>query len=123
MSNYRLILGIIGVLVLIIFWSSIESKTDCESFISGIKSEKYNGIVTEKYIDSINHMYKKVILKNSSKTNIILLDDEKSGLFRYLKNGDSIFKKNNSLKVHIKRNTSDTIFNLDYYCLTEINDK
>ena len=70
----------------------------------------------------MSHMYKKVILKKRSETDVILLDSEESGLFDYLKNGDSIFKKGNSLEVHIKRNTYDTIFNLDYYCLNKISD-
>ncbi|WP_165499106.1 hypothetical protein, partial [Gramella sp. KN1008] len=71
--------------------------------------------------DSMSHMYKKVILKKRSETDVILLDNEESGLFDYLKTGDSIFKKGNSLEVHIKRNIYDTIFNLDYFCLKKIN--
>ena len=118
MNKYKLILGIIGVILLMVFWNSTDKKFDCEQIISNIKSQKYRGKVVEKFIDEDQHNYKKVILRKDSETQVIFLDQEE-GLFEYLRKGDSITKKENDLNVKIVRGKIDSIYHLDHYCLTQ----
>lgn len=119
MKNYSLILGLIGIVVLTIFWNSFENKPDCDEFLSQIRSERYSGIIIKKFIDKDQHNYKKVILKKDSKTQVILLDQEEGGLFEYLEKGDSISKKGGELILKIVREEKDSIYKLNYYCLTQ----
>jgi hypothetical protein len=120
LKNSKLLLTISGIIILIFFWITVDSELDCDSFIEKEKLEKYSGIITEKYIDQNDHNHQKVILDKNSGTDVIILNWETSGLYEYLKVGDSITKNSGTLELKIRRNYSDTIYNLSFFCLTKI---
>jgi hypothetical protein len=119
LNKYSLILGIIGAILLIVFLNTSDKKIDCDQFISRMKSVRYNGIIIKKYIDTNQHNYKKVILKEDIETQVILFDQEEGGVFQYLEKGDSISKKDGDLTMKIVRGEKDSIYKLNYYCLTQ----
>jgi hypothetical protein len=119
LNKYSLILGIIGAILLIVFLNTSDKKIDCDQFISRMKSERYNGIIIKKYIDTNQNNYKKVILKKDIETQVILFDQEEGGVFQYLEKGDSISKKDGDLTMKIVRGEKDSIYKLNYYCLTQ----
>jgi|TARA_R100000541_G_scaffold54364_2_gene62844 hypothetical protein len=79
------------------------------------KEYTYSGLVTNKFIDSEQHNYRTVIIRNDEKSDIFLLDFETSGLFEFIQVGDSIFKKKNSLNLRLKRYQLDTIIKMQIY--------
>ena len=61
MKKFNFILGLVGVIGLAFFLGTAGSKVDCKSLIQNEKSDAYNGLIIEKYIDQDQHIYKKVI--------------------------------------------------------------
>ena len=102
---------------LVIFWSTIDPRIDCESLIGNQKAESYTGTITRIFVDHDQHMYKKVVLNKSVGSEVVLMNWDSSGLFEYLKVGDSVAKETETLEVKIWRNNTDTLYNLTYKCI------
>jgi predicted house-cleaning noncanonical NTP pyrophosphatase (MazG superfamily) len=112
------VLGIIMIIAgVIIFIMSPSTKENCINSYSELRSESYIGIVTKKYVDKDEHYFITVEIKLKDEITSWILDNDKSGLYDYLKIGDSIVKKNGTYKVRIYRKSKvDTVFILDYGC-------
>jgi len=118
---YHALLGVIGV---IIFYALIlNDRSDCETIQNRYTLEKYSGTIIEKFIDKNQHNYHKIIidenigLEKSIGIRTLTFDFEISGVYDYLKIGDSITKTNINHNLKIKRNNKDTIWNMKFYCV------
>ncbi|MEM8507827.1 MAG: hypothetical protein AAF717_08355 [Bacteroidota bacterium] len=108
------IIGIIAVTVW--YFLKVPSlKIAPEKIIENYKKENYSGVVVEKYIDDQQHGYHKVILMEKDEERTILLDDDISGLFNYIKKGDSLEKSSGSLRVKLKRRNLDTLITMKFF--------
>ena len=74
----------------------------------------FRSSILDKYIDHENHNYKTCILLEGTDTLILYLDFDKSGLFEYLRKGDSIFKKPGDSLIIVKRGNISKRFYLKY---------
>ena len=97
---------------------SCDNLTQKEFFDKIVYDEyhsNYEGIVTEKYIDKLNHARPIIIIRHK-----IFGDNKKdfvfhsSGLFDFIKIGDTLTKKTESLKINLKRKNLDTIIRLNF---------
>lgn len=87
-----------------------------------IRSEKinrdvllaFNGVVLDKYIDVINHNYKTCLIHANNDTIKVLLDFDRSGLYSYINEGDSIIKRSGTPKIIVIRNNISKEFVLRY---------
>ena len=75
----------------------------------------YSGVVTNKFIDSSQHLYKKVFIKEKYGTKIVLFNGEVGGMFDFIKIGDSISKKEGTNEVRVRRKKLDTVISLRFY--------
>lgn len=78
---------------------------------------KFNGTITNKFVDEKDHNFKKVVITDKIAPKIIRLDYENPELFLFLQKGDSIVKKVNSLNFQVIRNNFDTIIRFDFQYL------
>ncbi|WP_308993993.1 hypothetical protein QLS71_015295 [Mariniflexile litorale] len=97
---------------------SCDNLTQKEFFDKIVYDEyhsNYEGIVTEKYIDKQNHARPIIIIRHEifgdNKKDFLFQNPE---LFDYIQIGDTITKKNESLKMNLKRKNLDTIIKLDF---------
>ncbi|MCL5130564.1 hypothetical protein [Algibacter sp. L4_22] len=104
--------------ILAVGLNSCDNLTQKEFFDKIVYDEyhsNYEGIVTEKYIDKKNHARPIIIIRHK-----IFGDNKKdfvfqsSGLFDFIKIGDTLTKKTESLKINLKRKNLDTIIMLDF---------
>lgn len=74
--------------------------------------KKYKGIITDKYIDSCNHVYETLDIRlvDSSEYYIPPYGDQYDSFYDYVQVGDSIIRKNWGFKVYIKRDSIETSF-------------
>ena len=119
-TNLIILLSIISILIIgwiIIskFLDSVYENSPDKKASEYYKEYSYEGIVSNKFIDNEQHNYQTVLIQNGQKTDKLLLDFETSGLFEFIKVGDSIFKKKNSLKLKLVRFELDTIIELKIY--------
>ncbi|PQJ15335.1 hypothetical protein BST99_05920 [Aureicoccus marinus] len=75
----------------------------------------YSGVVTNKFIDSSQHLYKKVFIKEKYGTKVVLFNGEVGGMFDLIKIGDSISKKEGTNEVRVRRKKLDTVISLRFY--------
>lgn len=97
---------------------SCDNLTQKEFFDKIVYDEyhsNYEGIVTEKYIDKQNHAKPIIIIRHkifgNNKKDFVF---QSSRLFDFIKIGDTLTKKTESLKINLKRKNLDTIIKLDF---------
>lgn len=77
--------------------------------------DNFSGVVVNKYIDSSQHNFKKIVIKNSfNQEREIRLDYEWHRLFHFIEEGDSLSKKEHSLGMRLKRDKMDTLIRLNF---------
>ncbi len=117
MTIYRKIWGIlyfVGIIgVLIFFISQPSSEELCLQQYKNEKNVFYNGVVTNKYLDSLEHNYKTIIL-NNHKT--LWMNWDESGLYEFVQPFDSIVKNSGSYEVKLFRDSMRFTFTIDYGC-------
>ncbi|PKQ46752.1 hypothetical protein [Confluentibacter flavum] len=98
--------------------NSCDNLTQKEFFDKIVYDEyhsNYEGLVTEKYIDKQNHAIPIIIIRNQifgdNKKDFVFQSSE---LFDFIKVGDTITKKRESLLINIKRKNLDTLIKLDF---------
>ncbi|MGW9685079.1 hypothetical protein [Flagellimonas sp. 2504JD1-5] len=74
----------------------------------------FSGVVSKKFIDWEQHGFRKVVLVNQSETREIRLDYEWSGLFKFIKVGDSVTKEKKTLDMRLRRRELDTMIRLNF---------
>ncbi len=112
----------IGILLsgipLVIGLNSCDNQTQKEFFDKIVYDEyhsNYDGVVTEKYIDKENHARPIVIIRHQIFDNIKKdFVFQSSDFFDFIKIGDTLTKKNESLLINLKRENLDTIIKLDF---------
>ncbi len=79
------------------------------------REAQYSGYVIKKYIDSTQHNFKTIVLKEKKDVSSILFDFEIGGFYEFVQVGDSISKQSGALKIYLKRKDFDTIVNIQIY--------
>lgn len=117
MTLYRKIWGIlyiIGIIGVVIFFiSQPSSEKICIQQYEKEKSVYYDGIVTNKYIDSTEHNYRTIILSNHKS---LWMDWDESGLYEFIEVNDSIVKDTGSYEVRLYRDSIEYNFIIDFGC-------
>jgi energy-converting hydrogenase Eha subunit H len=99
-------------LILIFFIIIYQSE---KNFKEETKNIRFKGKVITKYNDKNDHNRAKFgILLYNGKTFVYDLENDKSGLFEYVIQGDSIEKESNGTKVRVFNSLKDTIFILEF---------
>jgi hypothetical protein len=115
------ILSRIGLLIAFIFLVAGIIKKDnekvCDTY-KDFKKSTFNYLVVNKYIDSTQHSYPTLILKdkNGNQFKDIDLVSDNSSLFDLLSVGDSINKERQTDLVRIKNGKIDTTVKVDLGC-------
>ena len=123
----KLLLKALVLLVVIIIIMSYFKSCGNEIFIPEINDSKckkfdrlkflvISGVIDSVYEDKKSHLVNTVEILTSEGRQKIYLEYDKSGLFNYLKRGDSIQKAYGKYEVKVGRSDSIVRFNLDYGC-------
>lgn len=98
--------------------NSCDNLTQKEFFDKIVYDEyhsNYQGIVVEKYIDKQNHARPIIIIRHQkfgdNKKDFVFQSSE---LFDFIKIGDTMTKKTESLKINLKRKNLDTVIKLNF---------
>ena len=125
--KYFFLLGLLNILsrvaliILFIVFVAGTIKEDnaalCDSY-KDFKSDTYDYLVINKYIDSNEHSYRTLVLqsKEGYQFKSTDWDYDKSNLFNFLSVGDSIKKKKESAIVRVINRKADTTFKVDFGC-------
>jgi hypothetical protein len=111
------ILSFIGLLIGTIFFIFTGISNTCSAY-RDFKNYEYNYIVVNKYIDSTQHSYPTLILRDSlgNQFSSTDLNFDRSGLFDILSIGDSIEKKTGTGLVTVSNSKLDTTIMVDFGC-------
>lgn len=116
----KVIISIIFVIFLIILFSNINDNYFFNRSICREKREKYilkiDAIVTAKFIDSLNHNYNTLILKDTTtgRQMKLYIINESGGFYKNVTTGDILIKESESLIIrNLSKNRIDT---LKYKC-------
>lgn len=125
--KYFFLLGLLNILsrvvllILFIVFVVGSIKEDnaalCNSY-KDFKSDTYDYLVVNKYIDSNQHSYQTLVLqyKDGYQFKNTEFDFDKSNLFNFLSVGDSIKKEKGSAIVRVINKEVDTTFKVDFGC-------
>ena len=105
--------------VILAFWFAYQVKNSptCQEYMQQHLSEQYSGIVVEKFVDSMNHNNKTILIRTQrGQFNKQIYNKDKSGLFEYVELADSITKKHSTYRVDVYRNSRNQTFHIDYQC-------
>jgi hypothetical protein len=104
--------------ILTIGLNSCGNQTQKEFFNRIVYSQyhsNYEGVITDKYIDKYDHGRRIIVIEEKifgeNKKDFSFLSSE---LFRFIKIGDTIIKKNKSLSINIIRKNIVTNIKLDF---------
>ncbi|WP_321515220.1 hypothetical protein [Marinifilum fragile] len=110
---YIILCSIILFALYILFGSNPKKKR--LSYLESIRSTHLKGIIVDKYIDHNNHNYKIIKCRNFNNEEIVwFLNYDKSLFFEQVMIGDSIIKKQNSIKILIIRDDISKEYTLDF---------
>lgn len=127
-KNYLLLgvseifLDLVFITTAILLFLSLPSFNDnsCRAF-ADFKNQEYKAVIVDKYYDKKEHSYPTLIYKDQNGNKIInqnlILDN--SGLFDYVRIGDTLTKKKNEEYIQIKSAKVDTMIILDFGCNTK----
>jgi hypothetical protein len=110
-----LILGFITI-IFFVYLAKKKSKEDCIRVREQYLNAEYNGVVSNKFKGKENHAAKTLIIKGKTEKKFFRKYRDISGLYEYVRVGDSIYKPNGSLDVKVIRGKRDTIFSIDLEC-------
>ena len=99
--------------------SELRINTECVLYDDFVKL-KISGIVSKKYIDSLEHNYPTLELKDFSgrASNKITLQLETSDLFNKIKISDTMFKERNTDSVFVIRSRQKELLSkVDFGCI------
>ena len=114
----NVIAGAVFLLVFIVFFWLQPSIKDinCNHFKS-LRNVTYNGVVINKFIDSTQHNYPTVVIRQIDNSIYKFdLTHDKSGLYGFLLIGDTLVKRKGSYNINVSRYEMEKTFELDYGC-------
>jgi hypothetical protein len=79
----------------------------------------FNGVILQKYIDSTQHSYKTIVIKNfgNTKPQELLLDFDRTNTYNMLKIHDTIYKEIHNDSLFIVRNNQKRLLSkIDFGC-------
>jgi len=92
----------------------IISLLSCQDYCSDYFYPRYfNGALTNKYIDDLNHATKMIKVVKDDSLYEFAVDDKLLEFWEYIELGDSIFKKQDSNEILVKRGKDERSFNLN----------
>jgi len=116
----KVIFPIIVLILIVLFTLTVNdsyffNKAICKEK-KALYTPKFNGIVVNKFLDSTNHRYQTLLLRDSTSQNIlkIYFINEKSKFYLNVKKGDYIRKESGSLI--ISNMTTGIIDTLKFDC-------
>lgn len=93
----------------IVYNSIFNDVVDWSNYFEYKKSQLYDGIVVNKFVDFKDHAIEKIVLENNFTFNLISTE-----WYKKFDTGDYVFKEKGSLIIKlIKKNTQDTLY-FDY---------
>jgi hypothetical protein len=117
--------NIVSVIVLVIFFSWVYfftpsyNDSQCNK-LKDFKKLYINGVVIKKYIDSQEHSYPMIFIKNFNSNDTVNLNlvFDTTNLFNVLKESDTVYKDRNKLDLYISNNGKSVFFNrIDFGCI------
>jgi hypothetical protein len=111
MLKFQLFFGLFLVIAFTISYLTKEYRMDVKN--NKFSKLELSGYVEKGYFDSANHLNQTVIFNKFSEE--LIMDRDASRMFYYVKNGDSIFKKKNSLKIEVYNVENQIkVFNINF---------
>jgi lipopolysaccharide export LptBFGC system permease protein LptF len=116
--EYKIIIPLIAIIIIFLFnylvpdsFYSWRKSSECR-LERDMKNAEYSGVVEEKFLDTNNHNIKTIKLSND----FIEIYQNHNNFFEMVEVGDSIYKKNNSLRFDIFRQDSSFSIIIDFRC-------
>lgn len=92
-------------------------KDHCKEAYKLLESKEIKGIMISKYLDKANHAFKTIELRTNISVEKWVIDADKSGLYQYILEGDSLVKQSDSYEVRLYRDgVYNRTFIMDYKC-------
>ena len=104
------------VAILVLAYSYLESSEKHCSGINYYKELSWNGKVTDKYLDSLNHGYQTLLVEEKYGVNKVYFITDTSKVYHIIQVGDSVDKAQDSLAVYVTTRTSRKRHLLKYIC-------
>jgi hypothetical protein len=111
--KWYIILSVLFIIFFFVYHYKSPSTIRSKKFDRDVLAA-FNGVVLGKYIDTKNHNYKTCLILAAHDTIKVLLDFDRSGLYSYLNEGDSIMKSSGNSKIIVIRNNISKEFVLRY---------
>ena len=115
-KQYSIILSIIILAIVIIvvnYYQPIKEEVHLE-YYKAAKFETYQGIISNKYFENKSENRPTIEVKNKYGVQKVYYILDQSGLFDYIKIGDSISKNYGEYEIFVYRNQNIKTFVLDY---------
>ncbi|MCH6200913.1 hypothetical protein MMU07_15110 [Aquiflexum sp. LQ15W] len=110
-----ILLGFFG--IIIFFVPNLPNRVACQTEKSAMGLEIRNGIITDKYLDSLYRDYETIKYKIGEKEReTYLFRKDLSRVYDFFEIGDTVYKEKKDLKIRIFRSGMDTTFVLDFDC-------
>jgi hypothetical protein len=108
---------VISVAFTLVYNNLFDSPSNCQDFQRFLK-ESYNGRVQNKFYNHKNDNSKTItILRNGNPFDIVIPTD--TLVFSFIKNGDSLVKKQNQDFIEVHRLNTTTQFKVNFDCETQ----
>lgn len=109
-----LIVVFIGFAIVYLFASKVNEMNDFNPSKYYINKE-FSGVVKNKFINKKQHNQQIIILENRKIKDTIIFNFVMGEVYEFIKIGDTLSKKRNSLDLHLKGNDVDTIIQMKIY--------
>lgn len=111
-----LLVSLIGLVIILLWFKNIipTPEEDINMAVNAYKTDEFNGVVIDKFIDRNEHNFKKVFINENNTQRVILFDIETSGVYDFFSIGDSITKHKGSLQIRVIRNDLDTTLQMEF---------
>lgn len=100
----------------VLLYRYLESNEKYCGGITYYRELSWNGKVTDKYLDSLNHGYQTILVKEIYGTNKVDFITDTSRIYQIIQVGDSVEKAKDSLAVYITTRNGRKRHVLKYIC-------
>ncbi len=117
MKEFIRLSSLVSLLVLaaLLFRYLEDSEKYCEG-IAYYRGLSWNGKVTDKYLDSLNHGYQTIVVKEAYGMTKVNFITDTSRVYQIIRVGDSVEKAKDSLAVYITTGNGRKRHPLKYIC-------